>query len=135
MCVSTIVIFSFAAALTVCSFEVDNLSSTVRTDKKTAESEPSDTKISEGVKKENVDGGDTNGSDTESDDNHDDDDEDDNQAGLDTADKNAIEVMFGVSLLSLAFFLLLYICPPLCRQETKALHRRYIDTQLQIGEL
>ena len=134
MCVSTIVIFSFAAALAVCSSEVDNSSSTVRSDERTAESEPSDANIGEGVKKENVDGGDTNGSDTESDDNHDDDD-DENQTGLDTADKNAIEVMFGVSLLSLAFFLLLYICPPLCRQETKALHRRYIDTQLQIGEL
>ena len=124
MPVSTTVVLIFASFLIGFSSEGDKFGSIVRTDEKNATSEPSDAEISKGVKDKNVDGSDTKSG-----------DDDNSQKGLDTADKNAIEVMFGVSMLSLVFFILLYICPPLCRQETKALHRRYIDTQLQIGEL
>ena len=42
---------------------------------------------------------------------------------------------FVVSVAAFAFFILLRCCPPLCRQESKNLRRRYIDSQLQIGEL
>ena len=57
------------------------------------------------------------------------------QNGSPRRGRNAIAFLFGLSVVSLVFFVSLYICPPLCRQETKTLHRRYIDTHLSIGEV
>ena len=124
MQVSTTIIMLCAAALVVITFEVKNSSSTVlNDDSKTAESEPTI----------DVRDGDENSDDGDAELNFNYGDADQN--GLDKTDKGAIEFLFGVSLLSLLFFVALFFCPPLCRQETKTLHRRYIDTQLQIGEL
>ena len=57
------------------------------------------------------------------------------QNGTPRRGRNAIAFLFGLSVVSLVFFIFLQICPPLCRQETKTLHRRYIDTRLSLGEV
>ena len=42
---------------------------------------------------------------------------------------------FVLSVAASTFFVLLRCCPPLCRQESKNLRRKYKDRQLQIGEI
>ena len=68
----------------------------------------------------------------------------DQATGVSVKEKSEVEIKsfevtiisgFVVSVAAFAFFILLRCCPPLCRQESKNLRRRYIDSQLQIGEL
>ena len=64
-------------------------------------------------------------------------DSDDEEVEIDNYKSFEVTIISGfvASVVAFAFFLLLRCCPPLCRQETKNLRRRYIDSQLQIGEL
>jgi hypothetical protein len=42
---------------------------------------------------------------------------------------------FSASVAAFLFFILLRICPPLCRWESGSYKRRYLDTQIKVGEI
>ena len=46
-----------------------------------------------------------------------------------------IYIAFIALLLAIGFYFLIEICPPLCRSESGLHPRRYMDTQLRIGEI
>ena len=42
---------------------------------------------------------------------------------------------FSASIAAFLFFILLRVCPPLCRWESGSYKRRYLDDQLTVGEV
>ena len=52
-----------------------------------------------------------------------------------TSYKWTIMIAFTILSLTVGFFLLLILCPPVCRQEEDFMPRRYLDTKLRTGDL
>ena len=52
-----------------------------------------------------------------------------------TSYKWTIMIAFTVLSLTVGFFLLLVLCPPVCRQGEEFMPRRYLDTKLRTGDL